>query len=297
MIGSSRRCAYLTMDDLADFVTDADLSLGPMADLGWTVEFVSWRDRTTDWDDYDAVYICTPWDYPDDPDRFFETLGAIDASSALLVNSLELVRWNLDKTYLKDIEARGGDIVPSLWLDRPGPGDLREAAAAFDGGAIVVKPVIGANAVDTFVVPAEARDNELAKVAEVFAMRRCIVQPFIANIATEGEYSLFFLAGEYSHAIRKVPRAGDFRVQEEHGAEISSVPAPAALLEAGEKIMGLVEPQPVYARADFVREPDGLFLLMELELIEPSLYLRTDSGAPERFARAFDRHWRSSRAA
>ena len=93
------------MDDLSDFVSDADLSVGPMAELGWSVDFVSWRDRSVDWDDYDAVYICTPWDYPDDPDAFFETLCAIDASNALLVNSLALVRWNLDKTYLRELLA------------------------------------------------------------------------------------------------------------------------------------------------------------------------------------------------
>ena len=110
----------------------------------------------------------------------------------------------------------------------------------------------------------------------------------MANVQAEGEYSLFYFDLAYSHAILKIPAAGDFRSQEEHGAEIRAVTAPEALLRAGEGIMSLVEPRPVYARADFVRDDDGHYLLMELELIEPSLYLRTDDGAASRFAAAFD---------
>jgi len=87
-----------------------------------------------------------------------------------------------------------------------------------------------------------------------------------------------------------VPKQGDFRVQEEHGAEVLSVQAESALIETGDRVMGLVEPIPVYARADFVRGPDGRFLVMELELIEPSMYLRMDSEAPRRFAEAFDQY-------
>ena len=109
---------------------------------------------------------------------------------------------------------------------------------------------------------------------------------------SEGEYSLFFFGGDYSHAILKKPRAGDFRTQEEHGADILSIEAPAALVETARQVLGVVNPQPVYVRADFVRGDDGRFLLMELELIEPSLYLRTDAGAPMRFARAFDAYAR-----
>ncbi len=89
----ARRCAYLTMDDSSGFVTDADLSVPAMAALGWTVEFVSWRTEDVDWDGYELVYICTPWDYQDDPDAYLAVLADIDQSAALLVNSVATVRY------------------------------------------------------------------------------------------------------------------------------------------------------------------------------------------------------------
>lgn len=279
---------------MADFVSDADLAIEPMSELGWDVDFVSWRDRSASWDEFDAVYLCTPWDYPEEPAAFLEVLECIDRSSALLVNSLDLVRWNLDKTYLREIEARGGGIVPSRWYTAPGAADFAESIRAFGGGRIVVKPVIGANAVDTFVIGDATAAAELDSIAQTFAGRRALVQPYIESVETVGEYSLFFLGGDYSHAIRKVPAAGDFRVQEEHGADILSEEPPGDLRDTAAAIVALIEPQPVYARADFVCGADGAYLLMELELIEPSLYLRTDAGAPERFARAFDAHCRTS---
>ena len=90
------------MDDFGDFVSDADLSFAPMAELGWEAEMVPWR-GPVDWNDYDLVYICTPWDYQNDVVAFFEVLDRIEASSATLVNSLDLVHWNLEKNYLRDL--------------------------------------------------------------------------------------------------------------------------------------------------------------------------------------------------
>ena len=281
---------------MADFVSDAELGIAPLSALGWDVEYVSWRDAAADWDRYDAVYLCTPWDYPEDPDGFLAVLGRIDASRARLVNGLSLVHWNLDKTYLRDVERKGGAIVPSRWYEAPTVADFEASRRAFGGGRIVVKPVIGANAVDTFVIGGDTEGAALDAIADVFEARRAVIQPYIESVETEGEYSLFYFAGEYSHAIRKVPAAGDFRVQEEHGAEILSVTPPPDLERAATEIIARVEPRPVYARADFVRGGDGRFLLMELELIEPSLYLRTDAGSAKRFARAFDAHCRGESA-
>jgi glutathione synthase/RimK-type ligase-like ATP-grasp enzyme len=124
---------------------------------------------------------------------------------------------------------------------------------------------------------------------QVYRNRPFFVQPFISNVQSEGEYSLFFFSGEYSHAILKTPEQDDFRSQEEHGADIKSVTASSRQIEAAEQLLALVEPQPTYVRVDLVRGDDGNFLLMELELIEPSLYLRTDPESAGRFARAFDR--------
>lgn len=285
-----KRAAYLTMVDMGDFVTDFHLSFEPMAARGWQVETVAWQSQV-DWNGFDAVYICTPWDYPEFLSQFLEVLADIDSSRALLVNDLALVHWTLEKTYLRDIELRGSDIVPSTWYAGFESASLADFFADHQTNKLVIKPTVGANAKDTFVLSDPVADDLLKILQQTFRGRAFFVQPFIEGIQTEGEYSLFFFNGEYSHAILKTPKAGDFRVQEEHGADIQAVRPPAKLLETARALFDLIEPMPTYGRGDWVRGSDGRFLLMELELIEPSLYLRTDSGAAERFAAAFDQRF------
>jgi glutathione synthase/RimK-type ligase-like ATP-grasp enzyme len=283
-----KRCAYLTMDDISNFVSDADLSFAPMVERGWEVEMVPWRSNV-DWSDYDLVYICTPWDYQNDVAGFLDVLETIEDSSARLVNSLDLVRWNLEKTYLRDLEVRGADIVPSRFFDNF---DEKRVVACFDAyctDTIVLKPVVGANSDNIFVLTRPVPDEVINELRHVFANRPFFVQPFIDSVRSEGEYSLFFFSGEYSHAILKKPKQGDFRSQEEHGADILSVEAPAALVEIARQVLGVVNPQPVYVRADFLRGTGERFLLVELELIEPALYFRTDPESAIRFARALTR--------
>ena len=283
-----KKAAFLVMQDPGDFVTDYHLGIEPLAALGWDVDEVPWQSNV-EWDTYDAVYICTPWDYPEHLEQFLAVLRAIDASRALLLNDLSLVQWNLQKTYLRDIEDRGGAIVPSTWYNH------FESASAFfaehGSNKLVIKPTVGANAMDTFVLTNPVGPKLEEQLRATFRQRDFFVQPFIANIQSEGEYSLFFFNGEYSHAILKTPEDGDFRVQEEHGADIKSVQPPAGLLETGTKLFASIEPLPVYGRGDWVRGNDDRWLLMELELIEPSLYLRTDRGAAARFAAAFDQRF------
>ena len=150
------------MDDFGDFVTDFDLSFAPMAELGWETEMVPWR-SPVDWNDYDLVYICTPWDYQNDVAGFFEVLDRIEASSATLVNSLDLVHWNLEKDYLRDLESRGAGIVPSIFCDAFDEQDIAGWFAAHGKDRVVVKPLVGANSDHIVVlsdpVPLEVLDD------------------------------------------------------------------------------------------------------------------------------------------
>ncbi|MBT8099140.1 MAG: hypothetical protein KJO82_05290 [Gammaproteobacteria bacterium] len=288
-----KSCAYLTMTDPGDYVMDYELSFEPMATVGWQAVPVEWRDTSVDWNDFDAVYVCTPWDYPEHADEFMQLMRSIDKSSALLVNPLPLIRWSLSKEYLRDLENRGAAIVPSLWFDSFDGDALTEAFRTLASDRLVIKPAIGANAKDAFVLERPVDDALSGKLGQLFKNRAYFLQPFIASIETEGEYSVFCFSGEYSHAILKTPKPGDFRSQEEHGSEIRSVVASPALREASDAVLSLVEPQPVYVRADFVRDADDEFLLMELELIEPALYFRMDPTSPVRFAKALDRYYQS----
>lgn len=285
---NTSRCAFLTMENTEGWFIDAELAIPPMQALGWAIDTIPWRRTGVDWAAFDAVYIGTPWDYPEDVGLFMRLLEKIDASGAILVNPLELVRWGIAKTYLRDLEARGADIVPGSWHETLRPGELLSCFDRLASDSIVIKPVISTNATDTYLL----KRNEAAELEPLllrrFGERPFVAQPFMSNIQEEGEFSLFYFAGVYSHAIQKVPRTQDFRVQEEHGASIVAIEPEPALASCAHDILRLVEPRPVYARCDLVRGPDGRFLLMELELIEPSMYLRMNADAPQRFAHAFD---------
>jgi hypothetical protein len=281
---SPRSCAFLTTDDLTGYVTDDGLALEPLAELGWAVTAVSWRRTDVDWSRFAAVVIRTTWDYHLDADAFLRALEAIDASGTCLANPLPLVRWNARKTYLRDLSSRGLPIVPTVWGTSLTEDDIPRLRDELGADEIVVKPVISATAYDTFRI---GRRHGM-DAAAVFAGREYMAQPFVASIVDEGEVSLFYFGGKYSHAVRKTPRPDDFRVQEEHGGLIVPADPPAVLIALGHRCLAALDRPTLYARVDLVRLPTGGHALMELELVEPSLYFRMDPGAAGRFARALE---------
>jgi len=283
------RCAFLTLDEQGDYVIDDELAVLPLADLGWEVFTVSWRQAETPWSAFDAVVIRSTWDYWHDVPAFLDTLAAVDRQTRL-ANSLELVRWNLRKTYLRELEARGVATVPTIWLETGfAVANLPRCVEELAARQLVVKPIVGANGEDAFRVDTAATDTELQRLEETFHGRGCMVQPFRARVLGEGEYSLFYFAGDFSHAILKTPRAGEFRSQEERGARITPIVPDARLADAGRRAVDALPERALYARVDLVRNDAEEFEVMELELIEPSLYLRTQVDAPDRLARAIDR--------
>lgn len=288
------KCAFLSTDDLEDFVVYDELTYPAFADLGWSVEAVPWR-AEVDWSTWDLVVIRSPWDYQKDAERFLEVLETIDRATRL-ENPLEVVRWNLSKNYLRDLEEKGVPIVPTRWLDVGAPIEP-ELFDALGSERIVVKPRVSGNADHTHVLDATSLAERRDELAEVFARRPFLAQPFVPSVVEEGEYSLFYFGGTYSHAILKTPKSGDFRVQEEHGGTIRAIEPDAALRRAAARVLEAVPLDLLYARVDLVRtEADDPFRLMELELIEPSLYFPYDAESPARFARAAVRCFSRSRA-
>jgi glutathione synthase/RimK-type ligase-like ATP-grasp enzyme len=281
------RVALLSIEDLSDFVADDELLVKPLRGLGHEAEFVPWQ-AAVKWQDYGGVVIRTTWDYQNHLTRFLRVLQEIETQTRL-ANPLEIVKWNADKKiYLQDIEKRGGRIVPTIWGDSKI--DSRQVKAWFEQfqtDEMVIKPTIGANAQHAFRLQRGGVDA--GKLSEVFEKRSYMVQPFMRGIVEEGEFSLFYFNGEYSHAILKTPKPSDFRAQEEHGGIIQAAKPAPKLLATGTKIMQYISPTPLYARADFVRTDDGEFAVVELELIEPSMYLREAAHAPQMFAEAIDK--------
>jgi hypothetical protein len=268
------------MDDLGWYVADDDLAIDPLRELGFEVSTISWRQRARSWSEFEAVIIRTPWDYQSAPDEFLAVLANIQEQTRL-ENDLSVVRWNLAKTYLRDMESRGTRIVPSIWQPRYCKEQFEHWQNVFRADELIVKPIVSATAEHTYRLGTYDRSLE-----GVFVTRPFLVQPFMQKIVDEGEYSLFYFNGRYSHAINKSPKANDFRVQEEHGGIITAIQPDDDLLLAGDDVVRKIDQCLLYARVDFVRAGDGELCLMELELIEPALYLRMDMDAPKRFALA-----------
>ena len=283
--------AFISMDSLEGFITDDELLYPPLEALGWKIETISWRDSTQDWSRFDAVVIRTPWDYQDEPEAFFESLARIEASDTFLANPLHLVKWNIDKRYLFELEAKGVELVPTLNGSTLTKEGLQAMYAHFDTHEVVVKPVVGANADFTYRLPKGSGDEAIQEALDAFSDRQYLAQPFMDGIVNEGEFSLLYFGGEYSHTALKVPKTKDFRVQEEHGGLPYGVAPEPALKAAADLVIKHLPDEPLYARVDLVRTKANTFALMEVELIEPALYVRMDEASPARFAAALTGWW------
>jgi len=281
-----RRAAFLTLSDPADYVIDDDLAHEPLRRRGWQVETIPWDRPGTDWKRFEIVVIRSTWDYQHHPEAFLAALAAIERTGTQVANSLAIVRWNMQKTYLRDLATRGVPTLPTLWRERLAPGELLPLFEEMQSDEVVIKPVMSGTAQGAYRLDHRKARAQAAEIEAYYVNRPLMMQPFQHHVVGEGEYSLFYFNGAYSHCVLKVPKPGDFRVQEEHGGDIRAVSAEPALLEAGHATMAAIEGTPLYARVDFVRREDGGFRIMELELVEPSLYLRMDPEAPERFADA-----------
>jgi hypothetical protein len=273
------------MHDSSGFVIDDELAVLPLARRGIHVDTIPWDRADVDWRRYQLVVIRSTWDYQHDAREFVRVLEAIEKLGVRLENGSEIVRWNMQKTYLRELAARGIEIVPTFWREGLRPGELVPLFDELRSREGVIKPVMGANAQGAWRLDAERARALAPEVEAYFAGRPLMMQPFERGIVEEGEYSMVYLNGAHSHGILKTPKRGDFRVQEEHGSEIKLIEPEPALLAAADAAIAAVGQKLLYARVDLVRSGE-VFRVMELELVEPSMYLRVDAGAPERFADA-----------
>lgn len=228
---------------------------------------LAWDDESVDWASFDAAMIGTAWDYWDRQDAFLAKLDQIAAKTRLF-NPPSLVRWNIHKSYLRDMEARGARLIPTLWLDSATP---EAVAAAFDTlgtDDLVLKRQVGAGAEGQY---------RLARADPVPALPHpMMAQPFLRAILSEGEFSFIFIDGAFSHALVKRAAKGDYRIQSTYGGRDAAITPPPADLAVARTILAAVDTPdgqpPLYARIDLLRAEDGGLLLMEVEAIEPFLY-------------------------
>ena len=244
---------------------------------GITLDDVSWDDETADWASYDAVIIGTTWDYWDRLDEFLAALSAIEAKTRLF-NPSALVRWNSRKTYLRDLEARGAKLIPTLWLDTCGEAEAKAAFDQLGADTLVFKRQVGAGA---------KGQHKLTRGEAIPDMPHpMMVQPFLPMIQTEGELSFIFIDGELSHALVKRAQPGDYRIQSSYGGREEVLHPSAEDLAAAKSVLGALDGAPLYGRVDMLRGEDGGLQLMELEVIEPYLYPIEGPELGERMAAA-----------
>lgn len=276
----------VTYPGMPELDPDDRLLADALTARGRRVRWAVWSDGSVDWDSAGTCVVRSTWDYDAHYPRFLSWIDRVGGTGRLL-NPPEILRWNSHKTYLGDLERRGARTIPTVFVE---PGRPRTLAAVLEERGwreVIVKPAVGLSTHGVLRVRADAGLEEGERHLEVLLARDvALVQPYLPAVATTGERAHVFIDGEFSHAVRKTPfqhlaaagGAGECRVE----PDPDEVAAARAALR-------VVQPAPIYARVDLVRGEDGHPLVMELELVEPSLYLRMGGPAAERLAEALCR--------
>src|SRR5215207_5748425 len=247
---------------------------------------VVWSDPAARWTDYAAVVVRSCWDYFLRSAEFLEWVSRLESEGVRVLNEPRVLRWNAEKTYLRDLETRGVPVIPTRWIDAGAPASLRDIRHGTGWSELVVKPTISGGAYQTWRASPGDEAADDARLGAMTAGVSVMVQPLVEVVAEEGEWSLVFFDGAFSHAVLKRPQSGDFRVQIEHGGTFEPVSPPSAMVEQAAVALRAApssDAPPLYARVDGCLV-DGELLLMELELIEPVLFLATNEGAADRLA-------------
>lgn len=270
-----------------------------LCERGVSVEQPIWDDRQVEWAEFDAVLIRTTWDYQEKREEFLSWAECV-AKQTVLFNPAPIVRWNTHKSYLRELEALGVPLANTVWFEGGRSYDF--VAAARDAGLVrgFIKPMVGANARGTLRFDARRLEQLEAAAAHfdrLIIARDVMLQPYLTSVEREGELSAIYFDGALSHAVRKIPTKGDYRVQDDFGAlDRAERLDDEAITLAERTLAGLNELARhhawdlslplLYARVDMLRNDDGRLVLNELEVVEPSLFFRHGPRAAERLSSA-----------
>lgn len=252
------------------------------AAFGFVPAYRAWTDPG-DLRAFDLVLPLIAWGYQKEPANWYALLAALETAQVKIANPVSILRWNSDKAYLIELADKGVAVVPTLMAQQLDSAALAMAAEHFGTANLIIKPPISGGAFGTY------RMNQGDPIPADVAGSRMMIQPFMPAIAAEGEYSLFYFDGEYSHAILKRPAAGDFRVQDYLGGTEAAAIPPGDAVTLAEAALNAAPAKCLYARVDMLRDENGVMRLMELELIEPSLFLQYAEDKGAMFAKAVQR--------
>jgi glutathione synthase/RimK-type ligase-like ATP-grasp enzyme len=276
------RIAIATCAAYPELKGDDELLCGALRGRGCEATSVVWDEDGVAWDEFDLCLVRSTWDYHDKYDEFLAWTRRVGAATELH-NPADLIAWNSNKRYLRGLAEAGVPTVPTLWVERGLELDVAAALSERDWNEVVIKPVVDLGAKNLRRVRADEAQQALATVLE---RQEAMVQSFLPSLEAEGELSLIYIDGELSHSVRKRPAESDFRVQSIWGGTMAPADPEPAHIEVAEQALAQLDEAPLYARIDLVSDLEGHPTLIELELIEPNLYLSTAPGAVDRLADA-----------
>lgn len=283
-----QRIAFVTCERLPNLNPDDRRVADVLQRFGFDVTAAVWTDPAVDWQRFASIVIRAAWDYHLDNDRYVAWLRQCEAEKVKLWNPVAAVLANVDKRYLGNFAEAGVEIVPIEYVERGHRQSLAALLERRNWTHAVVKPAVSASAYGTWRTSLTTVAADQRRFDEEVMQRSLLVQTFAEEIVTTGEWSIVFFEGDYSHAVLKKPASGDFRVQEELGGHGEPRDPSHAIVEQARRVLSHVAGPLLYARVDGI-ERDGRFVLMELEINEPFLYVGSSIGAAERFAEAIVR--------
>ena len=279
------RIAFVTCESLPSVHDDDGLVADALRRRGFHVTAAAWTDPTVNWRGFAAVVIRAAWDYHLEDVQYSAWLHRCEAEAVNLWNPAAAVLANIDKRYLAEFAAAGVDVVPIEYVERGKRQRLDLLLERHNWTHAVVKPAVSASAYGTWRTTLRTASVDQRRFEEEVMHRSLLVQPFAEEIVTIGEWSIVFFRGEYSHAVLKKPASGDFRVQEELGGYGEPRQPSTTIVEQARRVLSHASAPLLYARVDGI-ERDGKFVLMELEINEPFLYIGSSTGAADAFADA-----------
>eukprot|EP01090_Pellita_catalonica_P002163 TRINITY_DN117_c0_g3_i1.p1 TRINITY_DN117_c0_g3~~TRINITY_DN117_c0_g3_i1.p1 ORF type:complete len:308 (+),score=64.97 TRINITY_DN117_c0_g3_i1:1360-2283(+) len=251
---------------------------------GLKVARLSWDDTTFDWSTTKYVLFRTTWDYFDRFSEFSKWLNTVSKQTTLL-NSEKIIRWNIDKHYLQDLQQNGVHICESYFIEKGTQSTLKELSLKYDLKDFVLKPCISGAARHTYKINLENINEYEETFSSLIIEEAMIIQPFQYNIVEKGEISLMVMNGKFTHAILKIAKPGDFRVQDDFGGSVHNyTPTKEEIIFAENAVKACIEP-PIYARVDVFTDNNGKLAIAELELIEPELWFRNNPAAADELAK------------
>ena len=284
--------AYYKPDNVTPYIQnillEQELLKSAFEAQGLKVDITYWDNPSYEWQKTRSILFRTIWDYFERFDEFWEWVEQVKTKTTL-INSYELIKWNIDKHYLRDLKNNDIQVVPTYFADKGNNISLQEIANLNDWKHIVIKPAISASAFNTYKITNDEIEQKEQLFHELLQTHDMLVQPFFPTISELGEASLMVFGGKFTHAILKKAKAGDFRVQDDFGGTVHDYNPTQEEIKFAEKVFQSCTSLPIYGRVDIVWDSNKHIYLSELEIIEPELWIRNRPESANKIAEAVNK--------